>query len=241
MGEAASSAAITVLFVDLVRFTSLTDVHGDQAAADVAGALEAVAESHLVDGARIVKTLGDGILLTAPSPAVGLSLAGRVLEGLHDLGIGADARFGAAHGPVIERQTDVFGSTVNLAARAASLAQPGHIVVTRPLAEVVGDLILAATPMGEGIVSGFVEEIELFEIDLCEHAGEWLSDPVCGMRLPVEDAVERHVHDDHLVGFCSTECVDIFHRTPHRFTSAGARRLIEPAIGPIVREVSRSQ
>lgn len=208
---------LTVLFVDLVRFTSLTDVHGDIAGADAADALESVVRSRLVDGSRLVKTLGDGVLVTTQRPTAALELAAGIVQGLHDLAMGFDARGGVHHGPVVERKGDVFGSTVNLAAKVATLAQPGRIVVTRVVAEAVGSLQVGVTPLGERTVSGFVDPVELFEIDPCEHDGVWITDPVCGMRLTPEQAIGRRAHKNGEIGFCSVRCAAIFDRSPRQF------------------------
>jgi adenylate cyclase len=201
---------LTVLFIDLVRFTALTEVHGDIAGADAASALVEVVADHLGDGARLVKTLGDGVLITTPAPVFALQTAAAVVEGLHDLDIGLDARVGAHHGPVVERDGDVFGSTVNLSSRAASLAAPGRIVATRPVAESVTAANLAATPLGEQPVKGFMDPIELFEIDPCEHGGDWITDPVCGMRLSIAHIRAQGVYETGEVGFCSRRCAAIF-------------------------------
>lgn len=212
-----SIGELTVLFVDLVRFTALTEVHGDAAGADAASALVELVRDRLESGARLVKTLGDGVLITAQYPALGLSIGAAVVEGLHDLEGGFDARVGAHHGPVVERDGDIFGSTVNLAARSASIATPGKIVATRQVAEAVTSVGLAATPLGEQRVSGFMDPIELFEIDPCEHGGEWTTDPVCGMRLPVSTVQSHRDAPTGMVGFCSNRCAAIFDEAPSRF------------------------
>lgn len=222
MFDVKTSMAVTgelaVLFVDLVSFTALTEVHGDVAGADAAGALVAIVESHLDGETRLVKTLGDGVLITTPTPLHALQMAASIVEGLHDLDDGFDARAGAHHGPVVERGGDVFGSTVNLASRVSSLAAPGRIVATRPVAESVADLDLAATPLGQQRVRGFVEPVELFEIDPCEHDGHWVTDPVCGMRLPIDKVVaSRASATTWEFGFCSLRCTEIFDRAPERF------------------------
>ncbi len=208
---------LTVVFIDLVRFTSLTDIHGDLAGADAAGALVAAVDESLIDGARLVKTLGDGVLLTTTDPKVALEIAAAVVEGLHDLDNGIDARVGAHHGPVVERDGDVFGSTVNLAARVSSLAAPGRIVGTRPVAEAVALLDLAAVPLGELSVRGFLDPVELFEIDPCEHDGDWTVDPVCGMRLAAKSVSDRRTTRLHEIGFCSARCAEIYDEAPERF------------------------
>ena len=126
------TAEVTVLFVDLVRFTSRTSVHGDQAAADAAAALYEITRNALDENARLVKTLGDGVLVTTSSPANGLRCAAQIIERLHQHAAGLDARCGADHGTVINQSGDIFGTSVNLAARAATKAAPGTIAAPEP-------------------------------------------------------------------------------------------------------------
>lgn len=208
---------LAVLFIDLVRFTALTEIHGDLAGANAASALVAVADAHLDGQTRLVKTLGDGLLLTTPTPVLALRTAAAVVEGLHDLNSGFDARVGAHHGPVVERDGDVFGTTVNLASRVSSLAAPGRIVATRHVAEAVVDLDLAAAPLGEQRVRGFLDPVELFEIDPCDHDGQWTTDPVCGMRLPTDKVIASRASGTGEFGFCSRRCAKIFDDAPERF------------------------
>jgi class 3 adenylate cyclase/YHS domain-containing protein len=206
----------TIVFLDLVRFTSLTDVHGDVAGADAAGDLAAATIASLVSGVRLVKTLGDGVLMCAADSASALRVASAVVERIHGLGRGLDLRGGADHGPVVERDGDVFGTTVNVAARAAGLTSPGSLAATRAVALEAGAVGLVAEPLGEVDISGFAQSIELFEIDLCAHDGAWITDPVCGMRLD-PDHVTEWVGNDLRTGFCSADCASTYRLSPERF------------------------
>ena len=205
-----AASAITVLFVDLVRFTSLTSVHGDQAAADAATTLYEITRSALDENGRLVKTLGDGVLVTTSSPASGLRCAAKIIERLHEHTTGLDARCGADHGTVIDQSGDVFGASVNLAARAAAKAAPGTIAATRAVALSASKLGLTATPLGPQELKGFLDPIELFQIDPCGHPDQVATDPVCGMRLAVDQAIEPRQLDGRIIGFCSTRCAEIY-------------------------------
>ena len=212
IGDSDSTTAdeLTVVFVDLVRFTALTDIHGDITAADAASALGEVTGAALGPDDRLVKSVGDGVLLLAPTPAAGLQLAGAIIEGLHDLDVGLDARGGVHHGPVVSREGDVFGATVNLAARLAELPPPGRLAVTRQVALSAGEVDLAVEPAGFFELRGFREPAEVFELDPCRHDGEWLTDPVCGMRLRAADAIASRRVTGELIGFCSQRCADLY-------------------------------
>ena len=212
------AAEITVLFVDLVRFTSLTSIHGDQAAADAATTLYEITQDALDEDGRLVKTLGDGVLVTTSSPASGLRCAANIIERLHEHTTGLDARCGADHGTVINQSGDIFGASVNLAARAATRAAPGTIAAPRAFAHSASKLGLTATPLGPQKLKGFLEPIELFQIDPCGHPGQAATDPVCGMRLDLDQAIEPHQLDGKAIGFCSTRCAEIYRQSDSQTT-----------------------
>ena len=210
----------TIFFLDLVRFTSLTDVHGDEAGADAASALVDVTTRHVSEDVKLIKTLGDGVLLSSVDSQSGLAIASQIVHDLHQLSMGLDVRGGAARGSVLVRDSDFFGTTVNLAARAAALTSPGHFLVTRPVALVAGAVGLAAEPLGQREVKGFSQSVELFAIDVCDHDGHWITDPVCGMRLEPAHVTEWEGSGGDAVGFCSAGCADLFLSAPERYPAA---------------------
>ena len=135
-------------------------------------------------------TLGDGVLVTTSSPPTGLRCAANIIGRLHELTMGLDARCGTDHGPVIYQFGDVFGASVNLAARAATRAAPGTIAAPRSFALSATDLGLTATPLGPQKLTGFLEPIGLFQIDPSVHPTWTATDPACGMRLTLDQAIE---------------------------------------------------
>ncbi len=154
-----------IAFADLSGFTSLTEVRGD-----LEGVRIAVRLGELADAAarrhrgRLVKLLGDGALLRfdGPDDAVAAALdlvtsaAGTGLPPVH---IGIDA------GPVITRDGDVFGHTVNVAARVAGVAGPGEVVVTRAVVDAVGDVDeVSWDPLGPASLKGVIEPVELVRV-----------------------------------------------------------------------------
>jgi adenylate cyclase len=88
---------------------------------------------------RIIKTIGDEILFAADraedAAYIGLEL---VEEHLHDDDF-PQLRVGVAWGPVLHRLGDVFGPTVNIAARLTSVARPGRVLADKDLADALRD------------------------------------------------------------------------------------------------------
>lgn len=76
-----SSEGLTVGFVDLAGYTALTEFHGDILAADLAARFAQLANESLEPGERLVKTIGDAVMLCAPTPVDGVALVGRVCAG----------------------------------------------------------------------------------------------------------------------------------------------------------------
>ena len=119
----------TFLFADLVGFTALTELHGDEFAADVAvrfgGEVARLAAKH---GATPIKNLGDAVMLRVEDAREALLLGTR----LHDeLGGGLPPVHAGAHtGRAVERAGDWFGAAVNLASRVACAARGGELLVT---------------------------------------------------------------------------------------------------------------
>jgi class 3 adenylate cyclase len=128
-----------ISFLDLTGYTRLTEERGDEAAAETAAAFgRLVRSSAQQHGGRAVKWLGDGVMLYFPDPdeavVSALELAERVpAAGLPPAHTGIDA------GPVILQDGDYFGRTVNTAARIASRAGPGEVLVSDAVVRSVKD------------------------------------------------------------------------------------------------------
>ena len=119
-----------VAFVDLTGFTRLTEERGDDVAAAIAMRLGDVATDIAERrGGRVVKLLGDGVLLRFDDRWAAVMATHDLLEALPANGL-PTGHAGIASGPLINRDGDVFGRTVNLAARIADAAPDGRLWVT---------------------------------------------------------------------------------------------------------------
>jgi class 3 adenylate cyclase len=123
-----------VVFVDLVGFTPLVDGAGDHHAAQIAAGFEdVVIESTRSRGGRIVKMLGDGALLLFHDGTAAVRCGLEVVQSIHRAGL-PRARVGIHRGPVVVHAGDVFGLTVNVAARINEYARPREVLVSAAVA-----------------------------------------------------------------------------------------------------------
>ncbi|MFD1931624.1 MULTISPECIES: adenylate/guanylate cyclase domain-containing protein [Nonomuraea] len=125
--------SIAVGFADLVSFTRRSRELSERELAELVEGFESRASDVVAaHGARLVKTLGDEVLFTAPTQAQAAEIALDLIET-------GQLRIGMAYGPVVPMMGDVFGTTVNLAARLTAIARPGTIVIDAELAEGLAD------------------------------------------------------------------------------------------------------
>ena len=127
-------------FADLVGFTALAQQVTDEELAEVVDQFERLAYDVVVaGGGRVVKMIGDEVMFLVDDPVFAAEIALGLAEASRDATELSDVRVGLAVGPVIEREGDAFGATVNLASRATAIAYPGTVVVSSELRELLED------------------------------------------------------------------------------------------------------
>ncbi|MUN40376.1 adenylate/guanylate cyclase domain-containing protein [Actinomadura litoris] len=134
-GDPSGRPMTTVGFADMVSFTQVSrELEEIELARVVEWFEETAADIIATCGGRLVKTLGDEVLFSAETPRVGAEIALTVAAAIQDETEVPDVRVGVAYGPVLPLMGDVFGTTVNLAARLTSLARPGSVMIDSELA-----------------------------------------------------------------------------------------------------------
>jgi adenylate cyclase len=160
-GNIGGARETAVAFADLVGFTRLGGRVPAEDLGAVARRLEAIAIDTVVPGVRLVKTIGDAVMLTSSDTEC---LLGTLIE----LADAVDAegeefpqvRCGIALGPAVERDGDLYGHAVNLASRVTGIARPGSVLTTEEVRGAAEDGFRWSYA-GERRVKG-VGEVKLF-------------------------------------------------------------------------------
>lgn len=173
LADTATTCVGAALFTDLVGFTAYTDAVGDGAAVELLDRQTALVGSVLADSAgRVVKELGDGLMLWFDTADTGLASAVHLMEVIEaarrDGSFSLAVRMGLHHGEAVERGDDLVGQTINIAARVSALAGPGEILVSDDVLEACdpGGINAQLSPIGPVSVKGVSEPVWLQRIEL---------------------------------------------------------------------------
>ena len=160
-GRIGGARETAVAFADLVGFTRLGGRVPPEDLGAVARRLEALASDAVQPGVRLVKTIGDAVMLTAAEPECLLRCVVALCEAVNDEGEDfPQVRCGVAAGPAVERDGDLYGHAVNLASRVTGMARPGSVLATEEVHE-AADGAFRWSFAGERKVKG-VGEVKLY-------------------------------------------------------------------------------
>jgi adenylate cyclase len=166
-----------VAFTDLVGFTEFTATRGDQEALAVLGAQETIVRTALPDGARVVKELGDGLLLFFPNSSAAISGCLAILDGFERA---ADVdemplwvRAGIHWGRPSTRGDDLVGHDVNVAARIVDVAAPGELLCSGSVLAAVARSdhhAVEFVELGPVMMKGIPDPIDLYRVERADLA-----------------------------------------------------------------------
>ena len=161
--KVAQSGAI--VFTDIVGFTHVTDQHGDDAAVAILAWQEKIVDSVLAPTGKVIKELGDGLLLWFRNAQNAIETALRLQQCFEDQplpGVAVWVRIGGHWGAPRWRGDDIIGRDVNLAARITDLAGPGEVLCSEALVHASGPIPgVLFEELGPMFVRGFGEPVVL--------------------------------------------------------------------------------
>jgi len=156
----------TVLFADIAGSTALYEVMGDaKALARIGGCLARLKEVAVKGDGRVIKSIGDELMCVFPDPSSALRAASEMQLSQMRTEPALSLRIGFHAGEAIERDGDLFGDTVNVAARVVGYAKPKQILTTETTALALPDFMRAGTrTLGALSVRGRQQPVDLVEI-----------------------------------------------------------------------------
>jgi adenylate cyclase len=149
---------VAIAFADLAGYTRLTEEEGELEAVDAVERFVEAVETTLPEDARVIKTIGDEVMIVGSDPAA-----------LTDWAVGFQQlqsepplpRIGIHYGDALYRDGDYYGRDVNITSRVAARSAGGEVLVTRPVVERAGSH-LEFERIAEVRLKGFTESTEIF-------------------------------------------------------------------------------
>ena len=167
-----------VMFADVAGSTSMYENMGDELARErISGALDALISISGSHQGKLVKTIGDEILVYFNDADEAVKAAREIQETMEDHRtpetVGVSIRIGMQYGSIILEKDDIFGDTVNVAARIASMAKARQILCTQEIAEMVRTPELSSNmrPYDRLRVKGRNEQLDVY-LYAWEHEGD---------------------------------------------------------------------
>jgi class 3 adenylate cyclase len=153
----------TVMFTDIVESTRLAAEWGDKRWRDFLERHRDLSRRQLgVHRGREVQMLGDGLFATFDGPARAIRCAGAILEGSRSLGI--NVRSGLHTGECELIGEDVGGIAVHIGARVVDLAEPGEVLVSSTVKDLVVGSGLSFIDRGQHALKGVPGEWRLYAV-----------------------------------------------------------------------------
>jgi adenylate cyclase len=152
---------VVIAFADLAGYTKLTEEQGEAQAVNAVEQFVELVEQTLPIDARVIKTLGDEVMIVGADAGAltvwAVALAGALPDG------SPPPRIGIHSGAALYRDGDYYGREVNRAARVVARASGGEVLVTRPVVDAASRQdALDFELIGEVVLKGFTEPTELY-------------------------------------------------------------------------------
>ena len=198
-----------VLFADLAGSTSIYEKLGDTAAkAMIDECLTLMRSATARHGGRVVKTIGDELMCVFPDADRGSMAAVEMQSSVAGLpavgGVRRSIRVGLHAGPLIEADGDVFGDTVNTAARMTGFAKGDQIITSRATVERMSPVVRGTTRTIAALaVRGKGDDVEVCEViwseadDLTTMAPASSEQPVATGSLHLTHGEQQVVLEGH--------------------------------------------
>jgi class 3 adenylate cyclase len=151
----------TVLFLDVAGSTARVAEIGDRSWDTLLGRFETTVERALrAHRGELVNTAGDGVLATFDGPARGIRCAWSIRDSVKQNGL--EVRCGLHTGELTRRSGGVAGIAVHIGARVSALAEPGEVLVTRTVRDLVAGSGIAFEDRGEHALKGVADRWTLY-------------------------------------------------------------------------------
>ena len=149
---------VAIAFADLTGYTRMTEEEGELEAVDAVERFVEAVETSLPDDARVIKTIGDEVMVVGNDTAALTEWAVAFQATRTER---PQPRIGVHAGNALYRDGDYYGRDVNIASRVSARSAGGEVLVTRPIVDAAGPGLVFER-IGEIKLKGFTQPTEIF-------------------------------------------------------------------------------
>lgn len=201
------------MMADLSGYTAMTEIHGAESAFTIIDRYLAIVKKSLVGSSHLHERVGDEMIIIANTAEDLAYTATFLFEQAHNENEFLPLHAGLHYGPIVKKDGDYFGSTINTASRITSVAEKGQLVCSAEF--------LKQLPEGHPyIVSGkgmhtfknLLKPVELFQMSCCIEymSRKYVIDPVCHMLIKTPATALQLQHKEEHYYFCSENCLEMY-------------------------------
>ena len=158
----------TIVFTDIVGFTEYTALQGDEVAEELLSIQERLVRETLPENSRIVKELGDGLLLWFDDACAAIETSLRLQQRFEQESMNSDlplwVRCGMHSGQQTRRGEDLIGHDVNVASRIVDVAGPGEVLLSDATRELASNKLddVWFDELGPVVMKGIPDPVRLY-------------------------------------------------------------------------------
>ncbi|HYV92393.1 MAG TPA: adenylate/guanylate cyclase domain-containing protein [Chitinophagales bacterium] len=200
---------IAILIADLSGYTALTETHGAASAADLIDKYTEIVNRCLAAGCHLHSRTGDEVVIISGSVDHLIATAIMLLQNTSVENNFLQVHGGLHYGKILKRNENYFGTTINLASRIASKANPGTFWCSMDYINALENKSgFTFHPRGKHSFKNLSEENEIFELVISDPKSFHI-DPVCRMLINEKENAIPHPEEQNIF-FCSQHCFDIY-------------------------------
>ncbi|RYY47383.1 MAG: hypothetical protein EOO06_12605 [Chitinophagaceae bacterium] len=200
---------ISILIADLSGYTALTETHGASSAADLIDDYLEIVNDSLVGDSYLHQSVGDEVVVVANTPDHLLATAVMLLQSTVKRYNFLQVHGALHYGKVVKRNSNLFGSAINLTSRMAAQAKANSLLCSEEFLNYLSDKsIYNFQSKGKHRFKNVSEEKEVFEV-IIDNPESLHIDPVCRMIVNHEGDFIAHPEEPN-VFFCSQYCLEAY-------------------------------
>ena len=203
---------IAILIADLSGYTALTETHGALSAADMIDRFMEIVNKSLIGDSKLHSRTGDEVVIVSPSADDLITTAILLIQSTSGERNFLQVHGGLHYGPILKRNENYFGTTINLASRIAASAGAGKFCCSSSYLDALKNKsAFTFHSKGRQRFKNLSEEPEVSELVISDLTSFHI-DPTCKMLVNEHENAVPHPTDPE-VYFCSKHCLDIYLKT----------------------------